>query len=125
MQDVQTTQPDDDYPANPNAGTSRAAVDPTIDLGADPDDTRSRYEEGVGFGQALFDANNVLNRANRYLFLWNVRHRWNKASRFIFNRYCHWNMCFLRDKPGGNKFVIISKEGTLQGEVFGATIYGV
>ena len=50
MEDVQNTQPDDDYPANPNAGTSRAAVDPTIDFGADPDDTRSRYEEGVGFG---------------------------------------------------------------------------
>ena len=122
MEGVQNTQPEDDYPANPNAGTSQAVVDPTIDFGADPDDTRSRYEEGVGFGQALFDADNAFNRANRYLFLWTVRHRWNKASRFIFNRYLHWNMCFLRDKPGENKHIIYSKKGALQGDVFEATI---
>ena len=34
-------------------------------------------------------------------------------------------MCFLRDKPGENKHIIYSKEGALQGDVFGATIYGV
>ena len=59
------------------------------------------------------------------LLLWNVGHRWNKASRFIFNRYRHWSVCFLQDKPRENKFVIYSKEGTLQGDVFGAVIYGV
>ena len=34
-------------------------------------------------------------------------------------------MCFLRDKPGENKYIILSKEGTLQEDVFGAIIYGV
>ena len=43
MENPLNTQPEDDFPADPNAGTSRAAADPTIDEGADPDSTRFHY----------------------------------------------------------------------------------
>ena len=119
------TQPHGKAPPDPKAGTSRATNDPMIDLGADPDITRSRFEEGVGFRQALFDSDNVFNRANRYLLLWNVRHRWNKASQFVFNRYHHWNICPLRDDPGKPAHAMLSKEGTIQGDAFGAANYAI
>ena len=57
--------------------------------------------------------------------LWNVRHRWNKASRFAFNRYKHHNICYLRDDPGKPAYVILSKEGTIQGDVLGAKNYAI
>ena len=79
VEDKLLTQPEEEAPPNSNAGTSRAAHDPTIDRGADPDAIRSQFKEEVGFGQALFDADNAFNWANRYLLLWNVRHRWKKA----------------------------------------------
>ena len=125
VEDKLFTQPEEFEPPDPNAGTSRAADDPKIDRGADPDATRSRFEDDVGFGQALFDAKNAFNSANRYLMLWNVRHRWNKASRFAFNRYKHHNICYLRDDPGKPVYIILSKEGTIQGDVLGAKNYAV
>ena len=57
--------------------------------------------------------------------LWNVRHRWNKASRFAFNRYKHHNICYLRDDPGKPAYVILSKEGTIQGDVLRAENYAI
>ena len=119
------TQPEDDFPADPHAGTSRATDDPTLDEGADPDTTRSRDKENEGFGQACFDATNAFNAAVRVLLMWNVGHQWNKAACFVLNWYRHWCSCFLRNKPGHVKFIIYSKEGTLQGDYFGAVIYGV
>ena len=68
------TQPDGEFLADPNAGTLRAAANPTSDEGADPDSTRSRSEENVGFGQANFDDENAFGSANRVLILWNVGH---------------------------------------------------
>ena len=44
---------------------------------------------------------------------------WNKASRFVYNRYCHWNLVFLRDDPGKPAIILHSKEGSIQGDVFG------
>ena len=119
------TQPEDDFPADPHAGISRAADDQIFDEGADPDITCSRYKENVGFGHAYFVVTNAFNAAVRVLLLWNVGHQWNKAARFVFNWYRHWCSCFLRDKPGYVKFIIYSKEGTPQGDYFGAVLYGV
>jgi hypothetical protein len=52
-------------------------LDPNVDLGADKDDPRSRYEAGTGVGSALFDARNGFNKLSCYLILWNVAHLWN------------------------------------------------
>ena len=70
------------------------------DTGVDQDTSSSRYAPGTGFGAALFDARNAFNELNRYLMLWNVAHLWNQGSRFAFNRYRHWGMCLVRDRPG-------------------------
>ncbi|KAL3764483.1 LOW QUALITY PROTEIN: hypothetical protein ACHAWU_009969 [Discostella pseudostelligera] len=32
--------------------------------------------------------------------LWNVDHLWNRGSRFAFNRYGHWGICIVQDRPG-------------------------
>ena len=93
--------------------------DHTVDPGADPDDSRSWYVAGTGYDTDLFDADNAFNRLNRYMMLWQVVMLWPKAWRFVFNRYRHWNLVFLRDDPGKPAVVLLSKEGTLQGDVFG------
>jgi hypothetical protein len=58
---------------------------PGIDPGVAEDDSHSRYEEGMGFGSALFDARNGFNKLNHYLMLWSVAHLWNRGSRFALN----------------------------------------
>ena len=68
---------------------SCAAEDPLVNAGVDEDDTYSGYEEGTGYGAALFDAKNAFCELNRHLMLWNVAHLWNKESRFVCNRYHH------------------------------------
>ena len=98
---------------------------PGVDPGAAEDATLSRYEPGTGFGSALFDARNGFNELNRYLMLWNVVHRWNRGSRFAFNRYWHWVRCLVRLEPGEPALVIHSKEGITQGDCLLMSLYGV
>ena len=69
VEDKLPSQPDEKAPPELNAGTSRAAHNSTIDRGPDPDATRSRFKEDVGYDQALFDADNAFNSANRYVML--------------------------------------------------------
>ena len=59
---------------NPTARTSLTANETIIDCGAEEDDTRSRYEEGTGFGQAFFDLENAFNNVSRYQMLGNIAH---------------------------------------------------
>jgi len=82
----------DDEDAEDVAGASGTGLDSTS--------TTSRYTPNTGFGAALFDARNAFNELNRYLMLWNVAHLWNRGSRFAFNRYRHWGICLVRDRPG-------------------------
>ena len=96
----------------------------TRDPGAAEDDRYSRYTPETGFGSALFDARNAFNELNRYLMLWNVAHLWNRGSRFAFNRYRHWGLCLVRDRPGKPAIVIHSKEGVTQGDCFAMSLYG-
>ncbi len=98
---------------------------PGINLRAAEGDSNSRYEEGTGFGSALFDAWNGFNELNRYLMLWNEAHLWNHRSRFAFNRYRHWVQCLVRMKPGDPPVVIHSREGITQGDCFAMSLYGV
>ncbi len=72
-----------------NCICATGVLTPGVDLGAAEDASFSRYKPGTGFGSDLFDARNGFNELNRYLMLWNVAHRWNRGSRFAFNRYRH------------------------------------
>ena len=41
--------------------------------------------DNVDFGTLLIDAKNAFNKVNRYLALWNIRHLWPSASRYMHN----------------------------------------
>ena len=64
-------------------------------------------------------------KLNHYLMLWTVGHRWAKGGRFTFNRYRHWGICIVWDKPGNPPIVIHSKEGITQGDCRAMSVYGV
>jgi hypothetical protein len=98
---------------------------PGIDPGAAEDASFSRYKPGTGFCFALIDARNGFNKLNRYLMLWNVAHRWNRVSRFAFNRYRHWVQCLVWSVPGEPALVIHLKEGITQGDCLAMSLYGV
>ena len=96
-----------------------------VDLGVVEDDSQSRYEEGTGFGSALFDARTGFHELNHYLMLWNVAHLWNQGSQFAFNCYRHWVCCLVRTEPGHLPLVTHSKEGITHGECLSMSLYGV
>jgi hypothetical protein len=105
-------------------GTSMAVTRAT-DPGEAADISCLHYVPDSGFGTALFDAKNGSNEVNRYLMLWTAAHRWTKASQFAFNRYCHQNIVYLRDRPGKPPFWILSREGIAQGCSLSMNLYGV
>ncbi len=98
---------------------------PGIDPSAAEEAKVSHYEPGTSFGSALFDARNSFNKISYYLMLWNVAHRWNRASRVAFTRYLHWVRCLVRSEPGEPALVIHSKEGIMQGDCLAMSLYGV
>ena len=81
--------------------------------------------ENVGFGGGLFDADNAFGSLIRYKMLHTVAHRWNRASRFAYNRYRHWGLVYVRDKPGKPVIVLHLKEGVSQGCVFSMDLYAI
>ena len=74
---------------------SLVAEDPLIDVGANEDVKYSGYENGTGFGMALFDARNSFCELNHHLMLLNVARLWNKGSCFLYNHYRHWDKVFV------------------------------
>jgi hypothetical protein len=85
----------------------------------------NRYEPNTGFGALLVDASNAFNEICRYLMLYACYYRWNKGSRFAFNRYRHHNIVYVRANPGEPAHVILSQEGVAQGCTFGSFCYGI
>ena len=83
------------------------------------------FKPNTGYGTLLIDARNAFNEINRYLMLWTAHHRWNRGSRFAFNRYRHHNIVYVRSHPGHPPHIILSKEGVAQGCVFGMFLYGI
>ncbi|KAL3826408.1 hypothetical protein ACHAXA_008616 [Cyclostephanos tholiformis] len=121
---------DDGNPSNDTTLLRRIHAEGVLDPRTDPnvaaeDATFTRYKPGTGFGSELFDARNGFNELNRYLMLWNVAHRWNRGSRFAFNRDWHWVRCLVRSEPGEPGLVIHSKEGITQGDYLAMSLYGV
>ncbi|KAL7543651.1 LOW QUALITY PROTEIN: hypothetical protein ACHAXR_012955 [Thalassiosira sp. AJA248-18] len=84
--------------------------------------THDRYAPDTGFGTALVDASNALNKINQYLILWNTYYRWNTGSRFAVNRYRHHNIVY--STPVDPPLTNTSQEGGAQGNVYGGFIYG-
>jgi hypothetical protein len=108
-----------------NRVCAEGVLPPGINPSAAEEAKFSHYEPGTGFGSALFDACNGFNEINCYLMLWNVAHRWNRASQFAFNQYRHWVQCLVRSEPGEPSLVIHSKEGITQGDSLVMSLYGV
>jgi hypothetical protein len=74
-----------------------------------------RLSETVDFGTLLIDAKNAFNEVNRCLMLWNVRHLWPSASRYMFNMYSHQSTLLVRDPLTGECHRVASAEGVVQG----------
>jgi hypothetical protein len=67
------------------------------------------------FGSLLIDAKNAFNEVNRYLALWNIRHLWPSASRYMHNLYKHQSTLLVRDSLAGECHRLDSAEGMVQG----------
>ncbi len=73
----------------------------------------------------LADAANGFNNLSRFAMLWTIRHRWPRAALFAFNCYRHEVRCYVRTPPGMESKVLLSKEGVIQGCVWGMLLYGI
>ena len=56
--------------------------------------------------------------------LWTVRHRWASMARFTFNMHRHFVRLVLR-RPGKSPYIILSKEGVIQGDPTSSYNYGI
>ena len=50
-----------------------------------------------GWGMLMVDAANAFNAQNRKAALWNARHLWPAAARFLYNTYKGWAPLILAD----------------------------
>ncbi len=73
----------------------------------------------------LADADNGFNNLSRYAMLWEARHRWPSGSRFAYNLYRHECRLLLRGPPGTTPALLLSREGVMQGCVWGMILYGI
>ncbi|KAL7474251.1 hypothetical protein ACHAW6_000233, partial [Cyclotella cf. meneghiniana] len=57
--------------------------------------------------------------------LWEVRHRWPAGSSFTYNLGRHECRLILRGPPGTAPAILLSREGIMQGCVWGMILYGI
>ncbi|KAL7553518.1 hypothetical protein ACHAWF_016791 [Thalassiosira exigua] len=97
------------------------------DPGASDWKADSRYEPNTGFGVVLGllgDAGNGFNRINQYLMLWTAFFRWQRDSRFAFNRYRHHSIVVAQDEVGSPPIIIPSRKDVVEGCGFEMFLYG-
>ncbi len=91
------------------------------------DDPRPAAEEPHPDGPIvtnLIDADNGFNKQSRLAMLWTVRHQWAVMARFTMNCYCHFVRLVVR-LLGGEPIILMSKEGSMQGDSLGMILYGI
>jgi len=73
----------------------------------------------------LTDARNGFGELSHMAMLWEVWHQWPAGSRFAYNLYRHECRLILREPPGTKPAFLLSREGVMQGCVWGMVLYGI
>jgi len=82
---------------------------------------RQIFDDEDTEGGLLVDASNTFNSMIREAALWNCRILWPSCSRFLFNTYRDYARIFMK----GSKEILLSKEGTTQGDPLVMIMHGV
>ncbi len=98
------------YTQLPEEGTP----DPTQTDTITPDDPEVHF---------LTDARNGFSELSQMALLWEVQHRWPTGSRFAYNLYRHECRLILCGPPGTKPAIRLSREGVMQGCVWGMILY--
>ena len=78
------------------------------------------FEDDNSEACLLVDASNAFNAMSREAALWNCRVLWPSCSRFLFNTYRGYARIFMKGSPE----ILLSKEGTTQGDSLAMLMYG-
>ena len=103
-----------------NVDVAEAEEEEGIDYeGSDDDHQEQERHQGTTHNNGPpislpVDATDGFNNQNRLALMWTVRHVWASMARFTLNMYRHHVRMVIR-VAGGTPYIILSKEGVVQG----------